>query len=384
MASIAHYNTLAKQQRDVEERDESPILRQALLELGIGRGGDFNKIQSSNAYSLVGIDNSLQSLKEARDRYNKDISRNNFRLQLIEADFCIHGISSLLGERKMQLVSSQFALHYAFATGYTARRYFSTIQKSLEYGYRFIATFPNAIKIVKNIQDSPSHRFFGNRYFSVTFDNPFLARYGAKYRFRLDGAVNADEFLVHPDQFIKLAKEHELNTKFMLPFGQFYDKIVKNDKFDIWTKDIHDEAQFLLARMRIFDNFEFKKEEKEICSIYIATALEKEERHHSKQQDHLNMANNLPIPHFLYDHAVNILDAEKREKMYKMKTNQQQMKFENKFVKFGFVNNAEAEVEVEGISLAENQRILRGDDILLKIFSGMGLHDLARMRHIEK
>lgn len=30
------------------------------------------------------------------------------------------------------------------------------------------------------------------------------------------------------------------------------------------------------------------------------------------------------------------------------------MKFENKFVKFGFVNNAEAEVEVEGISLAEN------------------------------
>lgn len=35
------------------------------------------------------------------------------------------------------------------------------------------------------------------------------------------------------------------------------------------------------------------------------------------------MANNLPIPHFLYDHAVNILDAEKREKMYKMKTNQQ-------------------------------------------------------------
>lgn len=27
MASIAHYNTLAKQQRDVEERDESPILR---------------------------------------------------------------------------------------------------------------------------------------------------------------------------------------------------------------------------------------------------------------------------------------------------------------------------------------------------------------------
>jgi hypothetical protein len=216
-----------------------------VLELGIGRGGDLGKLVHSDIASLTGVDNSFASLEECRGRYNSSAQPHRstyqtayqFPLTLYYGDFGTQSFSSLF-DHPMHFVSCQFSMHYSFCSGEAANQFFRTVSAALSPGYSFAATFPNAVTIVfvyvlidrpcvfasssllcfstrKNLETSPSRRFFGNRFFCVTFDRPYFPRflfsptslpssllsvssYGARYRFRLDTAVDSDEFLIHP------------------------------------------------------------------------------------------------------------------------------------------------------------------------------------------
>jgi mRNA (guanine-N7-)-methyltransferase len=221
MSTVTHYDRLAAKEGNIEDRNFSPIsyqlkmnnwIKNALLkicaqilkrdgvnffkvlELGIGRGGDLSKLKFLNVERVIGLDISKNSLEEALRRYKS--KEEKFDLILFYGDFTTQTLETYI-LNEVHLVSCQFSMHYAFATGETALCFFRTVIKALLPGCYFCATFPNAIEIIKRLEET-SKRYFGNKYFCVTFDKLWFGRYSAKYRFRLDNAVNADEYLVHP------------------------------------------------------------------------------------------------------------------------------------------------------------------------------------------
>ncbi|KAK2946444.1 putative mRNA cap guanine-N7 methyltransferase [Blattamonas nauphoetae] len=291
MNSTQHYNALSRGGGKKTDRAISPIIHELsmnnwiksvlflntlttpdsiVVELGCGRGGDLTKYRHHHLTGIIGIDNSSDSLEEFKRRYT-DSFADSFRAKLIEGDFTVHGFSSLI-PAPVQFISSQFAMHYAFESSETVTRYFSTVSKLLRPAGTFVATIPNAIQIVNGVQSHPSRRCFGNRFFCISFDRPHFPRYGAKYRFRLDSAVNADEFLIHPTIIERQAKRHQLTIKEITPFPDYYQKNIEPRG----GKTEHsEECVSLLKVHRVYESGEWKKDEAEIVSLYSVLVMKK-------------------------------------------------------------------------------------------------------------
>ncbi|KAJ4461317.1 putative mRNA capping enzyme; large subunit [Paratrimastix pyriformis] len=219
-----------------------------VLDLGCGRGGDLPKYIQAKLGSMTGVDISSVSLDNYKDRYKQ--ARQYFPLDLIHADFTQDNLFPLLGtEPRFHLISCQFALHYAFASMYSANLLFETVGRLLLPGHYFIATVPNAIHIVKHLRETNS-RSFGNQLFAVTFEKRAFPEFGARYRFRLGGstadaaAVDADEYLVHPTSLKRpapipptrtpqrsgLATQHGLVLESWVSFRNFFVGNVNPDR----------------------------------------------------------------------------------------------------------------------------------------------------------
>ncbi|CAH8589106.1 unnamed protein product, partial [Schistosoma turkestanicum] len=138
------------------------------------------------------------------------------------------------------LISCQFALHYAFESITQARRILSNVSSLLEENGFFIATIPNAYELVRRATEVLNKRVqkpvseseieeikFGNPVYSVTFPaasfsirrtksqtkdavEPIFPLFGAKYNFFLDGVVDCPEFLVYPPLLDRLAADYGL------------------------------------------------------------------------------------------------------------------------------------------------------------------------------
>ncbi|KAH8868573.1 mRNA cap guanine-N7 methyltransferase isoform 1 [Schistosoma japonicum] len=176
--------------------------------------------------------------------YLKNLSRN--KRSVFTADFFVADCSEVILQQvfprnaSYDLVSCQFALHYAFESINQARRILSNISSLLRENGVFIATIPNAYEIVRRSNEalnihaqnsaSQSHAEeirFGNPVYSVTFPaTSFSVRkqrnqtndaievtfplFGAKYNFFLDGVVDCPEFVVYPPLLDKLAADYKL------------------------------------------------------------------------------------------------------------------------------------------------------------------------------
>lgn len=106
-------------------------------------------------------------------------------------------------------VSMQFCMHYAFETEEMARTMLENVTSRLRRGGTFIGTIPDANWIVKRVRQEPPNSFgFGNSIYHIEFENirdsakeeekkTGFTRYGCKYMFHLEDAVDCPEYLVH-------------------------------------------------------------------------------------------------------------------------------------------------------------------------------------------
>ena len=95
-----------------------------LLDLAVGKGGDMNKWVSNHINYVVGFDINKDSLfgeSGATERYTSLVRRMKFNkpnYKFYEMDLSkpdnIDKISNILGNKKFDLVSCQFAIHYFF------------------------------------------------------------------------------------------------------------------------------------------------------------------------------------------------------------------------------------------------------------------------------
>lgn len=224
-----------------------------VLELCGGTGGDLPKYfaqQNNNNTRLseyVLIDIANDSVKEAERRYierkNRQNGNNNKSLVFNARFITQNAFDPSLVRKAMKpddvwafdMVSCQFALHYAFCDIDSAKGLFCNISNYLRPGGSFIATFPNAEYIIEEhlqVRNTDSVHYNDNKKkYKIVKESKeedvknkgVIDNFGQSYTFSMGEMVqNVPEFLVYRDTFEKLANDAGLQLITWEPFQTYY------------------------------------------------------------------------------------------------------------------------------------------------------------------
>lgn len=191
-----------------------------VLDICCGKGGDLPKWISAKIAKLVAVDIADQAVAEYKRRYKS--SNAKFPAVFIVADCFSEDLQSHFKRIKFDLVSCQFALHYAFDNETRARQLFHNISINLRKGGSFICTIPNAARLLDKLRYGTE---FGNTLYHIKFDHQGLQRqaFGEQYTFTLIDAVDSvPEYLVHYQTLLILASEYGLKLEKCWTFPQFH------------------------------------------------------------------------------------------------------------------------------------------------------------------
>lgn len=246
-----HYSNRPNQGR--QRREESPIFRlrafnnwvksvliskycssgDSVFDLAGGKGGDLKKWEVAHIAHLLLSDGAAGSVEHALERYQSSVHGKVFPALFVVAD-CFGkrlfvGPDSLDPAIRFNLVSCQFAFHYAFETEQRLRRALENITDRLVPGGYFIGTVPNANRLVKLLRSVDGYSW-GNSVCSLEFDQKIfgpdkkiIPAFGARYTFRLTDAVDTvPEYLVHFEVLKRIAGEYQLDLVLLQDFAEVY------------------------------------------------------------------------------------------------------------------------------------------------------------------
>ncbi len=122
-----------------------------ILDLCGGFGGDLSKYAHHNVKQVVLVDISEESVEEARRRYEQGRFPYEAQFHCCNA-FHFETMRKLLFPQSFDLITCQFALHYAFVSAHQVNDVFRLISWALKSTGKFIATVPNADEIRPKLQ----------------------------------------------------------------------------------------------------------------------------------------------------------------------------------------------------------------------------------------
>ena len=134
------------------------------------------------------------------------------------------------------IISCQFAIHYAFETCTKAEQTIRNIAGRLKKNGLFIGTTVNDMELIARLRtqhETNGELSFGNRVYTVTFDKNTdvenIPLFGCRYDFELvlnenDTLITMDEFLVNKQLMVKICQEYGLELVYWLPTRQFYER----------------------------------------------------------------------------------------------------------------------------------------------------------------
>eukprot|EP00696_Hemimastix_kukwesjijk_P019729 gnl/Hemi2/9096_TR3153_c0_g1_i1.p1 gnl/Hemi2/9096_TR3153_c0_g1~~gnl/Hemi2/9096_TR3153_c0_g1_i1.p1 ORF type:complete len:347 (-),score=43.44 gnl/Hemi2/9096_TR3153_c0_g1_i1:85-1125(-) len=251
-----------------------------VLDLCCGKGGDLLKFHKAKVGFVVMADLSPVCVSHALNRYNTMTGGQGlFEAIFISGDCGLLPLAPRLPPAlHFDLVSCQFALHYAFESEERARMLLRNASERLVSGGAFVATIPDANVIVKKLRSTPGLAI-ENSVFQITFDEAFAEKklpkaqpFGIRYHFWLkDGEakpVFAPEFLVHLPTLVRLAAEFSLELEWKCNFHDLYfDYCERVDEFN--------DYRALLHRMKVYLNGPMPPDEWEAAYLYMAIAFRK-------------------------------------------------------------------------------------------------------------
>jgi len=271
----------------------------SVLDLCAGKGGDLLKWRSIGIAEVHFFDCAIALVRLAVDRYNKMVSdwesdrhkRTLYSANFYAADCFQADLDEILEEDVVfDIVSSQFAIHYAFESEARVRALLHNISCRLRKGGFFIATTIDANRLVRRWREHPvtggahgDEHSFGNRKYSVKFvaestgfTRHSLAKkllhpeepFGIKYYFNLDDAIEqCPEFLVHIPTLSRIAEEYGLSLESETNFHHFFVK-----EFDKQGN------RKLLTRMGVLnEKGTIPVEDWEIASLYVILVFRKKQ-----------------------------------------------------------------------------------------------------------
>eukprot|EP00668_Euglena_longa_P001312 GGOE01001553.1.p1 GENE.GGOE01001553.1~~GGOE01001553.1.p1 ORF type:complete len:1025 (-),score=336.25 GGOE01001553.1:52-3126(-) len=261
-AVAEHYDKATEQAQQEEESERSSLRRfnnwvksvlisetvvggLDVLDLCCGRGGDLPKWKKANIRSLVGADISPVAITEATKRWTESF-QDHFRGSFVCTD-CFgppfnQAIAAVRPEKGFAVVSSQFAIHYAFRSEAHVRQLLYNVTSNLKAGGIFLGTTVDDREFAKRLQagttNEAGNRRFGNRrYFVELMPGNADASggldpsriYNVEYNFTLHGSVeNCAEYLIRWSNFVQLAKGFGLVLDYQREpssnFADFYEQ----------------------------------------------------------------------------------------------------------------------------------------------------------------
>ncbi|KAJ3117752.1 mRNA cap guanine-N7 methyltransferase [Phlyctochytrium bullatum] len=278
-----HYN--ARPQVNAERRKESIIFHMKsfnnwiksvlirrytrrgdkVLDFCCGKGGDLLKWIKADVGELVGVDIADVSISHAKERYNE--KRPRFPASFHVLDCFKDDISSKVSSSlKFDVVSCQFAFHYAGIDEASVRKGLENVTKNLRPGGIFVGTIPNCYRIMKRLRQTKDGKF-ENAIYSIEFENmEHDSVFGHKYVFELADAIDScPEYLMHLPSLIKIAREYGLKLLLSKGFHELFQEEVKD----------RNNSQ-LLYRMNVLDeNGTISEAEWEAIGLYMAFAFQK-------------------------------------------------------------------------------------------------------------
>jgi mRNA (guanine-N7-)-methyltransferase len=196
-----------------------------VLDMPCGKGGDLHKYRQNKPSFYLGLDLVQANVDEAKRRHEN--TRCMFGAHFMQADFT----KPLDLTSHYDLVSCQFALHYAWDAESRARQVLANVAARLKPDGVFVATFPDYTEILDRLvamtQNQDKHNYaakngstytyrIGGQHYYLEFTShlsftAFFASlreqpYGHRYTYYQAGAVDrVEEYLVPPRELARIA-----------------------------------------------------------------------------------------------------------------------------------------------------------------------------------
>lgn len=217
-----------------------------VLDLASGRGGDIGKWFNARSNGIPParvqvydcFDVSSESIKEAERRYQQIASKYKVKASFQVADcfgdeFLEHQLPQMPLYGKYQIVSIQFAFHYACENQDRIQKVMKAIVGALDVGGVFIATTVDEHVLTEYVRNANEDSLFSiqllqesvNWVTDSTTEKPLLP-VGSQYHFRLNGFVDSPEFIVPQKLVSKIALINGLNEwkELSQPFSFFLEQ----------------------------------------------------------------------------------------------------------------------------------------------------------------
>jgi mRNA (guanine-N7-)-methyltransferase len=189
------------------------------FDIGGGRGGDLLKFKNNNAKFVLLMDPDEIGLSEAKKRYEEMQLKNKniFNLELLVGDATKNMTKEILekiGDKKFDLVSAQFCLHYFLKNKTSFNNFFKNINIYLNKGGYFIATFLDGITLFDKLKEENEIDFKGNNKIKSIFKiekkykEKELKEYGQKILVTGETFGEQEEYLVNMDFIDNFFKEN--------------------------------------------------------------------------------------------------------------------------------------------------------------------------------
>lgn len=218
MIGIRNFHNFVKSMLISEaSKDTEPHTR--YLDMCCGNGGDISKLVHNNITEYFGMDiandaveRALQRIKDQSSVTGDAISFNAF------SSTAGHMLDNM---RKFDIVSCQFAIHYAFSDEITARTFIQNVAYALRVGGSFIITVPDADFLQKSRK--LLGKKFGDQHYNVKFDSlDDFTDFGSGYEFTFKGAVEKlKEYVVRHDLLLKLCQDCGMHLESSKNFSEY-------------------------------------------------------------------------------------------------------------------------------------------------------------------
>lgn len=165
-----------------------------VLEIACGKGGDLLKWKQARIRELVAMDIADVSVQQAEERYQK--GRMPFKATFKALDCFSERLEAEIKGWVFDIVSIQFAFHYAFSSEERVRQSIRIISNGMRSGGYFLGTIPNSIIIVQKLREHGLE--FGNSVYKIRFEQEKLdPPFGLRYWFELLDAIDdCPEYLI--------------------------------------------------------------------------------------------------------------------------------------------------------------------------------------------
>ncbi len=191
------------------------------LDMCCGNGGDISKLVHNHITQYFGMDIANVAVERALQRLADQ--------SYVTGDvISFNAFSSTAGAmlenmKKFDIVSCQFAIHYAFSDERTARTFIQNVAFALRVGGSFILTVPDSEFLMKSRK--LLGKKFGDQHYSVKFESlDEFTDFGTAYEFTFKGAV---------EQLREYVVKHEVLEKICNDCGM---RLVESKNFSEYTQ----------------------------------------------------------------------------------------------------------------------------------------------------